>query len=407
MLQFLYYAGAADGMATELWKLSSHVSSLALTETEWNQSHTEASNAINHDLKQQVLPNMEVDVTSRSDIGISSSVAKRTALVQDQLQQFRNFLNQPATTQSSGIGTSCATTTSVHSTSAPMLNSTTYTSRSRRDEVPQLAVEPLGNLKTNHPSVTQGHLLQSPELSMKENSAKSGREAAMIDEASVPSLDAPMEDKKYISFKEEANKMKKEVEIRKEPCSNIDQSIQAKETAAHNGIQSQSLSCKELSSEAKMEPSQSGKQEKAGSNRGAPASRKRNYDPDCFFKVNGKLYQRLGKIGSGGSSEVHKVISSDCTIYALKKIKLKGRDHATAYGFCQEIEYLNRLKGKDNIIQLVDYEVLSMSDNSSYVLSFSYCTFHLNNKALCILIDIIVKIYHSMMFSLEGIMRIV
>lgn len=86
-------------------------------------------------------------------------------------------------------------------------------------------------------------------------------------------------------------------------------------------------------------------------------SKKKGYDPDVFFKVNGKLYQKLGKIGSGGSSEVHKVISIDCTIYALKKIKLKGRDYPTALGFCQEIEYLNRLKGKSNIIQLIDYEV--------------------------------------------------
>jgi serine/threonine-protein kinase TTK/MPS1 len=73
--------------------------------------------------------------------------------------------------------------------------------------------------------------------------------------------------------------------------------------------------------------------------------------------VNGKLYQKLGKIGSGGSSEVHKVISKECAIYALKKIKLRGRDYPTAYGFCQEIEYLNNLKGKSNIIQLIDYEV--------------------------------------------------
>ncbi|KAG8062262.1 hypothetical protein GUJ93_ZPchr0003g17742 [Zizania palustris] len=85
--------------------------------------------------------------------------------------------------------------------------------------------------------------------------------------------------------------------------------------------------------------------------------RKKNYDHDVFFKVNGKLYQKLGKIGSGGSSEVHKVISAECKIYALKKIKLKGRDYPTAYGFCQEIEYLNKLKGKSNIIQLIDYEV--------------------------------------------------
>uniref|UniRef100_A0ACD5XAZ6 Uncharacterized protein n=1 Tax=Avena sativa TaxID=4498 RepID=A0ACD5XAZ6_AVESA len=85
--------------------------------------------------------------------------------------------------------------------------------------------------------------------------------------------------------------------------------------------------------------------------------RKNNYDPNLFIKVNGKLYQKLGKIGSGGSSEVYKVISKECAIYALKKIKLRGRDYPTAYGFCQEIQYVNNLKGKSNIIQLIDYEV--------------------------------------------------
>ncbi|RRT61543.1 hypothetical protein B296_00006342 [Ensete ventricosum] len=103
------------------------------------------------------------------------------------------------------------------------------------------------------------------------------------------------------------------------------------------------------SSNIDVGPSQSNKVERS--------IRKKKYDPNVFFKVNGKLYQKLGKIGSGGSSEVHKVISSDCTIYALKKIKLKGRDYPTAYGFCQETEYLKKLKGKSNIIQLIDYEV--------------------------------------------------
>ncbi|THU57230.1 hypothetical protein C4D60_Mb03t01330 [Musa balbisiana] len=103
------------------------------------------------------------------------------------------------------------------------------------------------------------------------------------------------------------------------------------------------------SSNIDVGPSQSNKVEKS--------LRKKKYDPNVFFKVNGKLYQKLGKIGSGGSSEVQKVISSDCTIYALKKIKLKGRDYPTAYGFCQEIEYLKKLKGMSNIIQLIDYEV--------------------------------------------------
>ncbi|XP_066328623.1 serine/threonine-protein kinase MPS1-like [Miscanthus floridulus] len=96
-------------------------------------------------------------------------------------------------------------------------------------------------------------------------------------------------------------------------------------------------------------------------NKGEKERHKKNYDPNVFFKVNGKLYQKLGKIGSGGSSEVHKVISSDCIIYALKKIKLRSRDYPTAYGFCQEIEYLNKLKGKSNIIQMIDYEVTDKS----------------------------------------------
>ncbi|KAK8930701.1 Serine/threonine-protein kinase Aurora-2 [Platanthera zijinensis] len=84
--------------------------------------------------------------------------------------------------------------------------------------------------------------------------------------------------------------------------------------------------------------------------------RRRKVDANPIFNVNGKQYQKLEKIGSGGSSEVYKVISPDCAIYALKKIKLKGRDYATAYGFCQEIGYLNKLKGKSNIIHLFDYE---------------------------------------------------
>ncbi|OAY81623.1 dual specificity protein kinase Ttk isoform X2 [Ananas comosus] len=108
-------------------------------------------------------------------------------------------------------------------------------------------------------------------------------------------------------------------------------------------------------------PSSSLEQGSSQLNKADKAPRRKKFDPDVFFKVNGKLYQKLGKIGSGGSSEVHKVISSDCMIYALKKIKLKGRDYPTAYGFCQEIEYLNKLKGKSNIIQLIDYEVTDKS----------------------------------------------
>ncbi|KAF6151500.1 hypothetical protein GIB67_016312 [Kingdonia uniflora] len=38
-------------------------------------------------------------------------------------------------------------------------------------------------------------------------------------------------------------------------------------------------------------------------------------------------------------------------------IKLKGCDFSTGLGFYQVIEYLNKLKGKNNIIQLTYYEV--------------------------------------------------
>ena len=102
------------------------------------------------------------------------------------------------------------------------------------------------------------------------------------------------------------------------------------------------------------------------STRGEKVPRKKKYDSDSFFKVNEKLYQKLGKIGSGGSSEVYKVITSDCTIYALKKIILKGRDYPTAYGFCQEIEYLKNLRGRSNIIQLIDYEVQNFNKNHPF-----------------------------------------
>ena len=43
-------------------------------------------------------------------------------------------------------------------------------------------------------------------------------------------------------------------------------------------------------------------------------------------------------------------------IYALKRIKLQGRDAEAATGFIDEITLLQALKGKSNIIQLIDAE---------------------------------------------------
>ncbi|KAL2643971.1 hypothetical protein R1flu_011558 [Riccia fluitans] len=81
------------------------------------------------------------------------------------------------------------------------------------------------------------------------------------------------------------------------------------------------------------------------------------FEDKKFFWVSGQRYQKLGMIGKGGSSEVYKVIDSEFSIYALKKIILGGRDHSTARGYYQEIEYLVRLRGKRHIVQLIDYEV--------------------------------------------------
>nr|CAD1832717.1 unnamed protein product [Ananas comosus var. bracteatus] len=107
----------------------------------------------------------------------------------------------------------------------------------------------------------------------------------------------------------------------------------------------------------------------AGSNASSLPSQIRSTSNPSSSLEQGSI-QKLGKIGSGGSSEVHKVISSDCMIYALKKIKLKGRDYPTAYGFCQEIEYLNKLKGKSNIIQLIDYEVPNHKTSHLFAILF-------------------------------------
>ncbi|KAL3697086.1 hypothetical protein R1sor_011162 [Riccia sorocarpa] len=85
------------------------------------------------------------------------------------------------------------------------------------------------------------------------------------------------------------------------------------------------------------------------------------FEDKKFFWVSERRYQKLGMIGKGGSSEVYKVIDSEFSIYALKKIILGGRDYSTARGYYQEIEYLERLRGKRHIVQLIDYEVTNRS----------------------------------------------
>lgn len=345
-------------MASELGNLSSHMGSLFLAEMDWiagNQG--EASSVINHDeSKHRCFSNTESDMNLKNNGGIST-LAQRTPAVEDELKRFGDFLTHPASQPS--FGPSCATTTSVHSSSVPMLNSTTYCSRLHQESGGDIATEPLSDFNANiqHEAKRSTVLTSGSTLKDTSGEVKNGKGNEAI---RAPSLVADTEKvvRQIDNSKEQEGKLARESDIPKHALQHNDKSYEGKGFIGDaTDTKSKAQVPKKPVSDVNLDPSASKKQEKAASGKSATTIRKRTYDPDLFFKVNGKLYQRLGKIGSGGSSEVHKVISSDCTIYALKKIKLKGRDYATAYGFCQEIVYLNKLKGKNNIIQLVDYEV--------------------------------------------------
>ena len=66
-------------------------------------------------------------------------------------------------------------------------------------------------------------------------------------------------------------------------------------------------------------------------------------------------------VGKGGSSKVFKVISPEHKIYALKRIKLQGREREAAMGFKDEITLLKRLKGRHHIVQLIDSDIIADS----------------------------------------------
>lgn len=327
---------------------------------EWDPSnHTEAPTAISQDLQQHNTSGEEVDGCFRPEGEISSSLA-RNLRVSDQLQQFRGFLQDDMShhmTQSSVVGTSCPTTTMINPGSAPMPNSTTYCSKPHQMGNSNLVSEIMRDAEMNIPSIAEKEVMQPLDPESRCLIEVLNDRAAAVAQVPMSTSEIKFEDKKAVSVEQKHTNVQKNIDT----CQNssLPHNHSVKKTAID--VPSEAHLSKVQSSDMKLEPSKLEKQEKGAGAKAASTSRKKNYDADLFFKVNGKLYQRLGKIGSGGSSEVHKVISSDCTIYALKKIKLKGRDYATAYGFCQEIEYLNKLKGKNNIIQLVDYEVCTFS----------------------------------------------
>lgn len=338
----MLFAGVNDRMVTVMEDFLSHVTSFTFTEMDWDVGNQmEAVTAAS-----QVLRDQNIQTTVVDGNGNSSLLANRTLGVADQIHQFRNFLRNELShpvTQASVVGSTCSATTLINSTSAPMLSSTTYCPQSH---LVSDSIESLGEGKQK-----SEHLMQSSYPFPKNENRLSADQTTIAVPSSTTETDSEVKRPNMGVGPKNSMLIKGDMPKDTSPC----EDNSAKECATD--IQSQAPLTKVSSSNMKFEPSKSEKQEKSVGSKAAASSRKKGYDPDIFFKVNGKLYQRLGKIGSGGSSEVHKVIASDCSIYALKKIKLKGRDYATAYGFCQEIEYLKKLKGKNNIIQLIDYEV--------------------------------------------------
>ncbi|XP_024976047.1 probable serine/threonine-protein kinase DDB_G0279405 isoform X2 [Cynara cardunculus var. scolymus] len=294
---------------------------------------------------------MECDVSNQLDGSTAPSHDANNQNFHDldhQINPLRNFVHSEFghhVTQSSLVGATSATTTLVNSASAPKLTSTTHNSR------PQHNNFHAGNSFDSYQGVAHIDTGNPPKLLPKYSSKM------LADQTPSAAVDSYPENKCELP-RDHQGKEAGSCGMPKDPIPLTDKSTKGDLFAGDIiDLQSRRPISNDPISSVKSVPSKPEKVEKPASKKDASAARKRNYDPDLFFKVNGKLYQRLGKIGSGGSSEVHKVISQDCTIYALKKIKLKGRDYATAYGFCQEIEYLNKLKGKDHIIQLIDYEV--------------------------------------------------
>ncbi|BDA45731.1 probable dual specificity protein kinase Ttk at C-terminar half [Coccomyxa sp. Obi] len=89
----------------------------------------------------------------------------------------------------------------------------------------------------------------------------------------------------------------------------------------------------------------------------APRARRVREDENSVV-VRGTRYTKLECVGRGGSSKVYKVMAPNRKIYALKRIRLTGRDHEAATGFINEIKLLQSLRGYSNIIQLIDAEVI-------------------------------------------------
>ncbi|WVF65693.1 hypothetical protein IAT40_000424 [Kwoniella sp. CBS 6097] len=89
--------------------------------------------------------------------------------------------------------------------------------------------------------------------------------------------------------------------------------------------------------------------------------------PRTSFLVNNVAYERLQRLGKGGSSTVYSVLFSappkKRVIYALKLVQLERADPETYQSYTNEIELLKRLRGHDRVIQLIDHQITFGQNN--------------------------------------------
>lgn len=81
---------------------------------------------------------------------------------------------------------------------------------------------------------------------------------------------------------------------------------------------------------------------------------------DNVATVNGTQYLVLGVVGKGGSSKVYKVLGPDFQVFALKRVRVPSSASnfkATFDSYANEIDLLQRLRGKPNIVTCFDAEV--------------------------------------------------
>lgn len=74
-------------------------------------------------------------------------------------------------------------------------------------------------------------------------------------------------------------------------------------------------------------------------------------------QVNGKPYARAGILGKGGSSRVYRVLDEKNNLFAIKKVDISKNDAESRASFINEIHLLEKLRGKGQIIRLVDSEI--------------------------------------------------